>query len=198
MAKFIPSYLYEQYADDANVQAFVSAFNDMGQEYLDYLDDLGLPIYSGLSGDLLDWVGLGVYDVQRPVLPFGRSTSDGLYAALAFATLAYAKTDITNSGSFSTDDDTYKRVITWHVQKGDGRQFTIPWLKRRVKRFLVGVDGTCPNIDETYDISVTFSGPRAVVVDVPSSYDKAAIFQAAVEAGVLETPFQYSFTVNLV
>src|SRR5215472_11594549 len=43
--------------------------------------------------------------------------------------------------------------------KGDGRYFNIPWLKRRVKRFLIGVNGSSPHIDNTDDISISF-GPN--------------------------------------
>ena len=37
------------------------------------------------------------------------------------------------------DDDTYRRCLTWHYQKGDGKYFNIRWLKRRVMRFERGL-----------------------------------------------------------
>lgn len=196
--RFIPSYLYEEYADDENVQAFVSAFNDMAQEYLDWFNVVGLPIYSGLSGGLLDWVGLGLYGVPRPVLPFGVSTNDGLYGDLMYGAMAYGDTSISSSGSFVTDDDTYKRCLTWQLYKGDGKQFTISWLKKRVMRFLNGIDGASLLVDQTYDVSVMFPSGDGVDIFVPSTYDKASILQAAIASGALPLPFQRSFTVTIV
>lgn len=199
LTKIIPSYLYQEYSDDADIQALVDAWNQIAQTYVDWFNSVNLPIYTGpvVSGSLLDWVGQGLYGVTRPVLPFGVSSDDGLYNALQFNELAFNETNISNASSFVTTDDIYRRVITWAFFKGDGRQFTIPWLKRRIMRFLLGVDGINFNVDKTYDISVTFAG-TIVNIEVPASYDAAQIFQAAIESGVLEFPFQFTPSVTLV
>lgn len=200
LTKIIPSYLYEQYADDADVQAFIDAWNAIAQTYVDWFNTIDLPIYTGpgVSGDLLDWVAEGLYGFVRPVLPFGTSSNDGLYNALLFNELAFNDSNISSSSSFVTNDDTFRRVITWHFFKGDGHQFTIPWLKRRVMRFLLGTNGVSYNVDQTYDVSVTFGIGGQVIITIPSSYDYAAIFQAAVESGALELPFQRTWVVTLI
>jgi hypothetical protein len=56
--------------------------------------------------------------------------------------------------------------LTWHFLKGDGKYFNIRWLKRRVARWLLGVDGTNPNIDQTYRISVTMGRNRSVQIRI--------------------------------
>lgn len=200
LTNIIKAYLYEQYADDADVQALVDAWNTIAQEYVDWFNTVMLPIYTGpvVSGDLLDWVAEGLYGFVRPVLPFGTSSNDGLYNALFFNELAFDDSNISSSGSFITNDDTYRRVITWHFFKGDGHQFTIPWLKRRVMRFLLGTNGISYNVDQTYDVSVTFGIGGQVTITIPSTYAYASIFQAAVESGALELPFQRTWIVTLV
>lgn len=200
LTKIIPSYLYEQYADDADIQALVDACNAIAQQYVDWFNTVMLPIYTGpvVAGDLLDWVAEGLYGFVRPVLPFGTSSNDGLYNALLFNELAFNESHVSNSSSFVTNDDTYRRVITWHFFKGDGHQFTIPWLKRRVMRFLLGTNGISYNVDQTYDVSVTFGIGGQVTITIPSTYVYASIFQAAVESGALELPFQRTWIVTLV
>jgi hypothetical protein len=42
---------------------------------------------------------------------------------------------------YLTDDDTYRRIISWHFFKQDGNYMSIEFLKRRVWRFIWGVDG---------------------------------------------------------
>lgn len=199
LTQIIKPYLYEEYADDENIQALVDAWSTIAQQYMDWFVTVNLPIYTGpvVSGALLDWVGQGLYGIARPVLPFGEASDDGLYNALLFDELTFDDSDITSSGSFITDDDTYRRVITWHFFKGDGRQFTIPWLKRRIMQFLTGVNGIPINIDQTYDVSVMISGTIATIT-IPASYSFANIFQAAVDAGALELPFQFSWAVTVV
>src|SRR5208283_808909 len=62
------------------------------------------------------------------------------------------------------DDDVYKRCLTWHFYKGDGKYFSVRWLKRRVMRFLIGTNGSSPSIDQTYQISVTFGPNNEVTI----------------------------------
>ncbi|STX01610.1 Uncharacterised protein [Kluyvera ascorbata] len=53
--------------------------------------------------------------------------------------------------------------MTWNFYKGDGFYFTIPWLKRRVLRFLTGVDGVDVVNDQRWSISVLFSSSGATI-----------------------------------
>src|SRR5215475_9895968 len=66
----IPSYLYQEYTDDDDLQGWVEAQNIMQQDYVDTFNALNLPIYTGpiVAGALLDWVGRGVYGMARPVI----------------------------------------------------------------------------------------------------------------------------------
>lgn len=191
----IPSYLYQQYNDDETLQAFVDAYNQMAQQYVDWFNEIELPVYTGLSGDLLDWVALGLYGIRRPALPFGVAHTIGPLNTWAYNTIAL-NTLVTLDGEFGggiglfsisitpiggypvdgggrndfvTSDDTFKRVITWAFFKGDGKVFNIRWLKRRVMRFLQGVDGINYNVDETYRISVSFGVGNQVNIRILSS-----------------------------
>ena len=94
-------------------------------------------------------------------------------------------------------DDIYKRVLTWRLYKGDGRQFTVTWLKRRVARFVFGVDGSDPPIHETYGVGVAFVGGNVVNITLPPGTDilLAETLAYLVKTGTLELPFQYIFNV---
>lgn len=202
LTQTLPAYLYVQYNDDADLQALVDADNTLVQQYVDAFNQINLPVYTGdqISGSLLDWVGQGIYGIERPALPVGRDTVIGPLNTWALNTIAFNTRKLIGSATFYVvNDDIYKRCMTWALYKGDGKQFSINWLKRRSLRFLLGANGTSPWIDETYDIGVSFSG-TAVTITVHNSatYDQAAVFQAAIESGALETPFQFSFTVTLV
>ena len=190
----IPSYLYTQYADDDDLQAFVASYNTITQQYVNTFNQLNLPIYSSplIAGSLLDWVGEGIYGYPRPSLPGTPAVSIGpldTYDANAQVPL---NTQTTTAGtSYLVNDDIYARLLTWHFYKGDGKQFSIQWLKRRVLRFMLGVNGTAPPIDNTYPISVTFSGSTATI-RCPT-YLAAPFLRAAIASGAAELPFQITW-----
>lgn len=229
----IGSYLYIQYNDDEDLLEMVQAYNDLSQQIIDWFVALNLPIYTQdpISGDLLDWVAMGVYGQARPVLPAGTSRDLGPLNTYAFNVLGpNMRRTIGPSEYFATTDDVFRRVITWNFYKGDGRTFDVRWLKRRVMRFLLGANGTDPGIDQTYQVSVTFgvagevtirlvSGVRNIVrAAIPNTFAlntltpnqidttwtqyaplaNAQIFKAAVDAGVLQLPFQFTWTVVIV
>ncbi|MEJ0017546.1 MAG: hypothetical protein WDN25_13465 [Acetobacteraceae bacterium] len=228
----IPSYLYRQYDDDDDLQGFIDAYNALAQQYLDWFNSINLPIYTGapISGALLDWVGWGLYGYSRPILPSGQNQDLGPFNTYELNGLEFnGQVTIGPQNVYATNDDIYKRAITWHFLKGDGKVFNIRWLKRRIMRFLTGVNGSNPNIDQTYQISVTFgTGSQvniriveAVRTDVGGAtfdgfdlngadfnelvsevtqytpVEDAAVLQAAIEAGALELPFQYTWVVSI-
>lgn len=204
---FPPAYLYLEYNSDIYVQAFVTAFNNYAQSYLNAMNALNLPIYTqqqqleqiltivsdgtynsdaydclpynsgntsyfeyGEIVGLLDWVGNGLYGIERPVI-----------------------------GTATVNNDLYCRVLTWNLYKGDGYQFTNQWLKRRVARFLTGSYGVDPGIDETYGVSVTYTSASAITIScATASYGGTLItqFSELVASGALSLPFQYTFTVT--
>jgi hypothetical protein len=109
----------------------------MTQQYVSWFNQISLPIYTGLSGTLLDWVADNLYGYYRPTL-----------------------------GGALVSDDVMQRCMTWQLYKGDGKTFNIEWLKRRVMRFLTGANGTDPGINQTYQISVTFGPPNIVYINI--------------------------------
>lgn len=194
-----PSYLYRQYADDANLQSLVDGYNSYTQAFLDYLSNLELPVYINgtIVGTLLDWVGNGLYGYPRPALPSLGTPAKGPYNTFLFNDIPYnGNVAATTSSETYTNDDVYKRCLTWAFYKGDGRTFCMPWLKRRINRFLNGINGTDVPNDQTYGISVAPTGPRAYTITLATT-PISTILKAAIEAAVLELPFQITWTVTL-
>lgn len=202
----LPAYLYQQYTNDENLQALVAAYNRILQDYVDWFVNIGLPDYTGplIVGPLLDWVAQGLYGMARPALSFGEVRGAGLINTFLVNELMVNEFfQSGNIGQFVITDDIFKRILTWHIFKGDGPQFTIPWFKRRIMRFLTGVNGTNPPIDNFYPVSIDFTGNRQVTITVTLGFAAvinlaiAQIFQAAILSGVLSTPFQYTFLVDI-
>lgn len=193
----IPSYLYTQYADDDDLQAFVASYNATQQAYLNTFNNINLPVYTQLSGPLLDWVGAGVYGYPRPSLPGTLPTAIGpldTYAPDAVVPLATTKT--TAGTTYATSDDIYQRLLTWHFYKGDGKAFSINWLKRRIMRFMIGANGAAPNIPQTYQINVTFGSGNVVNITIPT-YPAAPYLAAAIASGAAELPFQWQWAITV-
>lgn len=231
-APFIPAYLYYQYQDDDDLQALFKSFNNISQEYVNWFNTIQLPVYTGsqISGTLLDWVAQGLYGITRPILPpYLLGFEVGPFNTFALNSIAFNGYKFNEPPNFSAlSDDDFKRVITWHFLKGDGKVFNIRWLKRRVMRFLTGINGTNPNIDQTYQISVTFGVGNQVNIRIISKirkliggallnsfafnttafnawetsvtyltpFPEAPIFKQAVDAGILELPFQFYYVVS--
>ena len=205
LTRQILAYVYKQYEDDDNIQAFFSSFNALAQNYLDFFVDINLPIYTGLSDSLLDWVAQGLYGISRPVLPYGKVTGTGLINTWKLNTILVNAYTISGSiNLFTTTDDIFKRIITWWFFKGDGQVYSITWLKRRIMRFLIGINGAAPNIDNTDPISVVCSGGGVIAITITLTDAAgiplltAQIFEAAVASGAICLPFQYSFTVSII
>lgn len=203
LASIIPAYVYQQYADDDNIQAIFAAYNSIAQTYLAWFNALNLPVYTGplIVGPLLDWVAEGIYGITRPTIALSQS----LYVKGDFNTYNFNSIDFnaglssSSSTLYTVTDDIFKRILTWTLYKGDGNAFNVFWLKRRVARFLAGVNGT-DYFGPTDQVSVTFSGTKNVTITITNGViqtSAAQIFQAAVLSGVLPLPFQYSFTVLL-
>lgn len=222
------SYLYQQYTDDDSLQAFIAAYNTIAQQYIDTFNQLNLPVYTGLSGGLLDWVAQGLYGMSRPSLSSGLNRDIGPFGTWVIGKIPFgSRVRVGSQNVVVTTDDIFQRCITWNFYKGDGKVFNIRWLKRRIMRFLEGTNGTAPNIDQTYVVSVTFGVGNQVNVAIGSGQRRivgGAIFgrfvigttpfsilktrftpgpavayatqlQEAINAGVLELPFQYNVTV---
>lgn len=179
----IKSYLYTQYNDDENLQAFFSAYNEMAQNIYDWMKDANLPVFVGgyNVGDQLRWIARGIYGVKPPILISGKQQLFGPYNALTFNQLPFnGRSVINQSEQVIASDDVFKRIMTWNFYKGDGFSFTIPWLKRRIMRFIVGADGVDVTNDQHWSISVLFSGDGASI-SIVKGYRKltnSAMFNA--------------------
>lgn len=162
LTKTLPAYLYQEYSDDDDLQAFVAAYNTLAQQFVDFFVSIGLPVYTGpaIVGSLLDWVGQGLYGLARPTLSSGRNQNFGPFNTAQFNTLTLNGLKVTGSPNVAaTSDDIYKRILTWHLYKGDGKVFNIMWLKRRIMRFLSGINGVDGLFSNTYQVSITY-GPQ--------------------------------------
>jgi len=192
LEQVIPAYLYQQYADDPSLQAFIDSYNSLAQGYLQWFIDTPLSIYTSpyISGPLLDWVGNGIYDIARPVLASTSTTRRAGYNANAYNTIAYNGQYFTSTQTSSiATDDIYKRVMTWHLYKGDGQQFCMQWLKNRINRFVNGANGVdWPVLNDPP--SITVSGTTFTV----TAYNSVPLeaLKACYENSLLQFPFQYT------
>jgi len=89
LTETIPAYLYQEYADDDDLQAFFAGFNSGAHRYVDWFANVGLAIYTGgaIFGPLLDWVAQGLYGMTRPTLSSGKNRDLGPINTYAFNTL---------------------------------------------------------------------------------------------------------------
>jgi len=197
----IPAYLYVQYLGDDNIAAFFTAYNQYAQSYVNWFNALNLPIYTQgpVSGSLLDWVAEGIYGLSRPALPASMGTRNiGDVNTFTANTLPFNGYVKGLPGTYTaTTDDTFRRILTWAFYKGDGKVFTPRWLKRRINRFLNGINGVDVVNDTQYNVSVYPTAFKAWTIKLANTTE-SQIFKAAVQTGAIELPFQISWTVTLV
>jgi hypothetical protein len=190
----IPSYLYQEYSDDSDLQAFVNSQNSLAQGYLDWFNTTPMAVYTSptITGALLNWTAEGIYGITRPVLATNQTQLLAGYDSAPYNSLDYNDSVYLNSGTATpTTDDIYKRVLTWNLYRGDGSVFTIGWLKNRIARFLNGPNGTdAAVLDDPPSISV--SGSVFTVTSLASPVYTA--LQLCYSNNALAFPFQYSMT----
>jgi hypothetical protein len=137
-------------------------YNALVKPLYEAINNLPLAVWvdARIAGDLLDIIGEGIYGRSRPVVQTGTPYIKGVY-----------NTDLLNEQGFSEFKDAatykpvtitdvlYKRYLTWHLYRGDGNQFSLPWLKRRIARF-VSPFNTFNPLDRLYveQISLTILG----------------------------------------
>lgn len=189
----IPSYLYLEYSDDPNLQAFVASFNSLAQGYQNWFNQTPLGLYTSpnITDSLLDWIGNGVYGIARPVLSTQTSSTLAGYNTMPYDTVPYNSLQFSSSGSASlASDDIYKRAMTWDLYRGDGQMFTMGWLKNRINRFLNGAGGTdYPVLNNPP--SITVSGNTFTITSFEDSVFIA--LQELLANDALSIPFQYNF-----
>lgn len=231
----IKQYMYQQYADDNDLQTFVAAENAGTQNYIDWFNQVILPVYQNLSSGppdifgnatpgLLDWVAAGLYGLTRTAVEAQRFFGAGpLNTVVVNAILDNANgtvfgypfnvLNLPSTVFFAITDDVFKRVMTWNIYKGDGKRFCFRWLKRRVMRFLVGVNGWDSTLwypahyqgigcDNTTAISVRIAGNTLIVsidqgrlaqLGITLTPGIAILFQAIFQSpGILDLPADFT------
>jgi hypothetical protein len=211
----INSYLYQQYNDDDDLQALVDAYNQATQVYVTWFATIGLPIYTALSGPLLDWCAEGIYGLTRTSLASPASLALGPFNTETFGSDVFNGYTPSARVVYALTDDLFQRILTWDFYKGDGKRFTLPWLKRRIMRFLLGVNGTDPQpwlpgfqvgAETTNAISVVVVSHVLTVTIYESLLSVYAeitpavlsVFQTAFLGGALELPLQYTYQCNII
>src|SRR5690348_2560014 len=120
----IKSYLYKEYSDDDDLQAFVDSFNEITQGYLDWFNSTALSVYTSpsISGALLDWIGLGIYGMPRPVLATSDQQTFAGYDERTYNTIPYNDLTLISSGTAQVaSDDIYNRALTWNLYRSEER-----------------------------------------------------------------------------
>ena len=219
----IPAYVYDQYSDDENVQGFFEVLNAMAQGYLDWFNQTPLALYTNpnINGPLLDWVGNSLYNIPRPVISDVQQVVKGALATVPLTALPIAGFQISESGTSAiATDDVYKRVLTWFIYRGDGMQMSVEWLRRRIARFIYGINGTDltdVGLISTVSLSQVNSQSGGVmgngvmglmvmglafskvlhkgIANLPS-YPMSSVLQELVNTGVIPLPFQVTVTFN--
>ncbi|WP_321867944.1 hypothetical protein, partial [Burkholderia cenocepacia] len=202
------SYAFYQYRNDPNIRAFLDSYNGVAQDYLDWFNALQYPVYIGtsvVSGTGLDYLMNNLYGIKRPALPAAMISDRGAFASTPFNATefnAYTKRQVVQT--FVSTDDIYKRIATWNLYKGDGYVFSVPWLKRRIQRFLTGKDGVDAanetqlgaGVDQTNAVSITFTARRQVTIQVNTNDGTAyawSVLKAAIQGGVCQVPVGINF-----
>ncbi|OYV52109.1 MAG: hypothetical protein B7X10_00255 [Burkholderiales bacterium 21-58-4] len=168
----LPAYLYEQYSADDNISAFFTSYTELAQGYLEWFNQTPLAVYTsnGISGSLLDWTATGIYGISRPVLSSLQTMFVAGVNAYAVNTVAVNGNVFYQSGSATlADDDIYKRVLTWWLYRGDGKQLSSEWIRRRVARALFGANGADVSYDDFAQVSVVSQNINAPAAPVLSS-----------------------------
>ena len=188
LQSIIPSYLYDQYSDDADLQAFVASFNGLSQGYLDWFNSTPLGVYvsPAINGFLLDWTAEGIYGISRPVIVTsqGSMTATGEYDSKPYNTIPFNGFIVSKTTPTSqiAGDDIYKRVLTWILYRGDGMQMSVQWLKRRIARFLFGANGSDIDISRIFDVSINDVAGQTIAFGATGGISSAPINTMAVNA----------------
>ena len=207
----INAYLYQDFAGDDNLQAFIDAYNGLSQYYLNWFNANPLTFYPGLSGAQLDWIAAGVYGLKRTSLASPINPPVGPLNTAELNTIEFNSWSPPTQTFYAISDDVFQRIITWHFFKGDGLRFNLRWLKRRVMRFILGANGLDPSpwypnawpgvgVENTQAVGVSISGSTITVTingAAISSITQLApgilqYFQLAFQSGVLQMPAQFT------
>ena len=197
-----PAYPYQQFSDDADINALFGAYNDISSQYLSWILDRPLALYmrDTISGGLLDYSAYCIYGIRRLVLgTMSVQNTDGPIDSREIDALAIDDTELSiATGSIDMSDDLFKRIMTWNLNKGDGVQFSIPWLKKRVMRFITGVGGHAWLFTGTAPVSVSLDGNTVKIIIAKNTAEESVIdaLNALLGNGTLQSPPNFSYLVS--
>ncbi|MHB8372203.1 MAG: hypothetical protein ACYDBI_05790 [Thermoplasmataceae archaeon] len=195
------AYPYAQYQSDDNIQAFFDAMNAYGTAYHQWFTGTPISVYtsSAVFGSLLDWVGTNYYGLIRPVIGAPSAAYQGGMNTFPMNSIAMNGNIVSSAGGnpVTASDDLYKRTLTWINYRGDGWNFSINWLRKRVARFIYGVGGTdISDVGLTANIRISVSSGSYVVITVPSGTVETSL-AGLFDGGWLPVPSNLSFTIKL-
>lgn len=198
-----PAYPYHQFSDDQNIVALFAAYNRLAQDTLSWMVTHPMALYTGpaLSGDFLTYCALCLYGQFRYRISYTELRDvTGEIDSSMINRLAVNETPIDKRYSGSAiSDDLFKRILTWNLYKGDGLCFSIPWLKRRIMRFLTGEDGHAWRFNSTAPVSVRCVGKQVIITLNPEEWpgDLTALLGRILNNGILNVPPMLTFSLSL-
>jgi hypothetical protein len=156
-----PPYLYAVFRKYQQVSATMKALNVEIQRIYDSLNLLTLPIYTNWTGEALDFIAQNLYGFSRPWVRSGTVTPY-LSTVPDAPVIDTLPPDAFKQGVSATvtllNDDYFKRLLMWHLYRGDGDAFNIQWLKRRVMRFIQ--DDMFSHVNGIHQVSISLSKRR--------------------------------------
>jgi hypothetical protein len=179
-------YVGNGFEKSPDVNAIVDASNAELNTCIENLRNLSVAQYNDKCCDWLDWFALGVYGFQRPIIAIDDTVrADGGWGSFGWGTHGWGYGILGNNPSFeSVPDDIFIKTLQWHLYRGDGFQFCISWLRRRIQRFtgeyVVSIEL------ELWSFAITLPKNRT------TNYFKYLIL-----ANKLELPEQFTYAVYL-
>lgn len=200
------SYLYGEYRDDPDLRATRTAYNQEANGIFQWMQQNPVADYrsSAVGSNLLDWVGLGLYNMSRKVLVSssgGGATGSFGDVVMGHSPFAGGKITAPTSLALNLSDDQYRRAITWTIYAGDGWVFNTDWLRRRIARFMFVADGYGEfQVADLQLISIQWIGLRSanVFITAPAmSSALALILSVGLSTGYLQIPLGYTINITL-
>lgn len=212
----IPSETYFQYRRAGDMVWLFKSFGDFVNAYRGLLSTVSLGDFNNcqISGPLLKYVASCVYGINSNDVYWKKPklSINGTIASFRIDLLAIDSSFVFNPPSTKKivlSDDLLRRILTWklyrdyqletpanmnivpgHGMDANGEyEFTVPWLKRRVARFLCG-DGS-----QSIHISVRFGANRTVIISSWGVGDEKSItdLEGLINSPLLGLPTYYSY-----
>ncbi|MDF7675085.1 hypothetical protein PT277_05140 [Acetobacteraceae bacterium ESL0709] len=192
---------YNQFTDDEDIAAFFTAFYKIARQTISWMAEHPFAFYVGpqLTGGFLNYCTYCLYGQFRykisyvQVQHYTGSINEEEINIKSIDEETITKTYLGTSIS----DDLHKRITTWNFYKGDGLNFTIPWLKRRVMRFLTGDNGHTGKFNNCVPVSVGVNAHEVTITISPGNWDSnlVDILSKIINNGILNMPPMFLFTV---